>query len=148
MFELQTFRKRVMICLVLLGAMAWGPASARAAGFTVIANASVTETSLTRGDLQAIYLGEKIKWENRKYIRICVLEDEKVSKEFLRNIVGKTPSQYDQHWVRMVSTGRASMPQTFPTSEQVVEHVMKTPNAIGFVASDSVLRSAKTISIK
>ena len=133
----------LLFCLIV-----WSHSSAHAAGFVVIANKSVVETTLTRAELQGIFLGEKVKWGNRKHIKIAVLEDDRTLKEFLQAMLGKTPSQFDQHWVRMVTTGKAYMPPAFPDSQQVVDFVAKTPNAIGFVASGQTGDAVKTIAIK
>lgn len=124
------------------------PAAALASGFVVIANSNVAESSLSKKELQAIYLGEKVKWESKRYIKISVLEDGTVYKNFLQTVLGKTPSQFDQHWVRMVTTGRASMPQSFGESKQVVDFVAGHPNAIGFVAAGQETAAVKTITLK
>lgn len=134
--------------LLLLCLIAWGHSSAHAASFIVIANKSVVESTLTRAELQGIYLGEKVKWGNRKHIKMAVLEEERTLKEFLQVILGKTPSQFDQHWVRMVTTGKASMPPAFTDAQQLTDFVAKTPNAIGFVPSGQAGDAVKTIAIK
>ncbi|MBJ6798659.1 type 2 periplasmic-binding domain-containing protein [Geomonas propionica] len=132
-----------LMCLIV-----FGHSGAHAASFTIIANKSVVESALTRAELQGIYLGEKVKWGNRKHIKISVLEDDRTLKEFLQVVLGKTPSQFDQHWVRMVTTGKASMPPAFPDAQQLIDYVAKTPNAIGFVPSGQPGDAVKTIAIK
>ncbi|MBU5635530.1 hypothetical protein KOM00_02155 [Geomonas sp. Red69] len=134
--------------LLLLCLIVWGHSSAHAANFIVIANKSVVESTLTKAELQGIYLGEKVKWGNRKHIKIAVLEEERTLKEFLQAILGKTPSQFDQHWVRMVTTGKASMPPAFTEAQQMIDFVAKTPNAIGFIAHGQTGDAVKTIVIK
>lgn len=148
MSMLQWLRNALMTFLFLGSMIIWQPAVAQSAGFIVIANNSVAETSLSKKELQSIYLGEKIKWDNKKYIKISVFEDTPVLKEFLQSIVGKTPSQFDQHWTRMVTTGKASMPPTFSESKQVIDFVAGHPNSIGFVPAGNVGDSVKTIAIK
>lgn len=148
MSMLQWLRNGLMTFLFFGSMIIWQPAEAQSAGFIVIANNSVAETSLSKKELQSIYLGEKIKWENKKYIKISVFEDASIFKEFLQSIVGKTPSQFDQHWIRMVTTGKASMPPTFTESKQVIEFVAGHPNSIGFVPAGNVGDSVKTIAIK
>lgn len=148
MFHPKRLRTTATKILILFCLIVWGPSCAHAASFIVIANKSVAENTLTRAELQGIYLGEKVKWDNRKHIRISVLEEERTLKEFLQVILGKTPSQFDQHWVRMVTTGKASMPPAFTDAQQVVDFVARTPNAIGFVASGQARDTVKIIAIK
>ncbi|QWV93390.1 hypothetical protein KP004_19845 [Geomonas oryzisoli] len=148
MFHPKRFCNMGTKILLLLCLIAWGHSNAHAAGFIVIANKSVAESTLTRAELQGIYLGEKVKWNNRKHIKIAVLEEERTLKDFLQTVLGKTPSQFDQHWVRMVTTGKASMPPAFTDSQQLIDFVARTPNAIGFVASGQTGDAVKTIAIK
>ena len=148
MSKLQLLRNGLMTFLLFGSMIIWKPAEALSASFIVIANDSVVESSLSKKELQSIYLGEKIKWENKKYVKISVLEDSSIFKDFLQSIVGKTPSQFDQHWVRMVTTGKASMPPTFTEAKQVIEFVAGHPNSIGFIPAGKVDRSVKIITIK
>lgn len=144
----QWLRNGVMTALLLGIMIIWKPADALSNGFIVVTNNSVVDASLSKKELQAIFLGEKIKWGNKKYIKISILEDTSTYKDFLLSVVGKTPSQFDQHWVRLVTTGRASMPPTFSDSKQVIDYVAGHPDSIGFVAAGKADGSVKTITIK
>ena len=126
----------------------WCTATADATDFVVIANPAVTASTLTRAELKAIFLGQKVKWDNKKYIRIAILESGLAYVSFLQNMVGKTPSQFDQHWMKQVYTGRGSVPPSFIEEHQVVEYVSRQPQAIGFVSPASVTGAVKIISIK
>ncbi|QXE90000.1 hypothetical protein [Geomonas subterranea] len=148
MFHPKRLRVTGARLLLLLCLMVWGVSFAHAGSFIVIANKSVVESTLTRVELQGIFLGEKVKWGNRKHIKMAVLEDDRTLKEFLQVILGKTPSQFDQHWVRMVTTGKASMPPAFPDGQQMIDFVARTPNAIGFVPAGQAGDAVKTIAIK
>jgi ABC-type phosphate transport system substrate-binding protein len=134
--------------MVVVGIMLWFSAEAIAASYVVIANKSVEESSLTRAELKAIFLGEKVKWESRKYIKIVVLGEGPSSVDFLQSILGKTPSQFDAHWSKLLFSGKGSMPQTFAEPPKVVDFVAKNPNSIGFVPAGQQDASVKTITIK
>jgi ABC-type phosphate transport system substrate-binding protein len=114
-----------------------------AVNFEVIANKGVLDSTLLKAELKAIYLGEKVKWGNRKHIRVAILEDALVYKGFLQTVVGKTPAQFDQHWSRMVMTGKASMPQIFTDVQQLVNYVANEPNAVGVVPAGLPYNSVK-----
>lgn len=136
---------RTMPVMLVLFCLA---SSASAAGYMVIANKSVEASVLSKAELQAIFLGEKVKWDNRKYIKIVLLEEPETIKEFLQNIVNKTPSQYDNHWSKLVFTGKANMPQTFSDKARLVEFVAGKPGSIGFVPAGQAGDSVKVISIR
>ena len=146
----QTHRWGLSLTRLLAGIvfMVWGTVSARAADFVVIANPAVSANSLSRAELKAIFLGEKVKWDNKKHIRIVILENGLAYVDFLQTIVGKTPSQYDQHWMKLVYTGRGSIPPSFIEEHQVIEYVTKQPHAIGFVSPGNVTGADKIIAIK
>jgi ABC-type phosphate transport system substrate-binding protein len=121
--------------------------AASAASYEVIVNKNVPSDSLSKVDLRSIFLGEKIKWNNNKYIKIVLPEDGFVFKDFLQSVVGKTPSQFNKHWMNQVFTGKASMPPEVDETK-IVDFVASHANCISFVAAGQSGTSVKTISIK
>jgi ABC-type phosphate transport system substrate-binding protein len=139
---------RFVLSLALIGAMLAGTVTAFAGDFAVIANKGVSVGSLSKSELQAIFLGEKSRWDDGRHIRIAILEEGGVHKSFLQNIVGKTPSQYESYWKKLIFTGKASAPKTFDETAKVVEFVAGQQGAIGYVAAGQAGGTVKTISIK
>jgi len=127
--------------------LAMAPA-ALAGGFEVIVSKSVPAASVSKAELKAIFLGEKVKWDATRYIKVAVPEDAALFKEFLQNVVGKTPSQFDTHWQNLVFTGKAALPRSFTDPGQLVDYVAGHSGAIGVVAAGKAGASVKTISIK
>jgi ABC-type phosphate transport system substrate-binding protein len=130
---------------ILLVVMLWLTSSAMAANFEVIANKNVMESSLLKAELQAIFLGEKVKWGNKRYIKIATFENGVFEKDFLSHVVNKTPSQFDQHWKRLNGTGRANMPPNFSDVQQLIDYVAKQPYAIGVVPAGQANGSVKKL---
>lgn len=122
------------------------PAAAKE--FVLIANKSLETNSLSKADLQSIFLGEKVKWDNRHYIKIVLFEEPKILREFLLDIVDRTSAQYENHWRKLVFTGKANMPQTFTDKASLIEFVAGKPGAIGFIPAGKAGDSVKVISIK
>jgi ABC-type phosphate transport system substrate-binding protein len=123
-------------------------ATAFGADYKVVTNKSATVTSLSKGDLQAIFLGEKSKWDDGKTIKIVVLEDGDTNKAFLQGVVGKTPSQFESYWKKLIFTGKAAAPKSFGESAAIVDFVAGHPGSIGYVSSGQAVGSVKTISVK
>ena len=120
--------------------------TAFAADYVVIANKGVSVGSLSKDDAQAMFLGEKSKWDDGKSVKLAVLAEGTAHKSFLQHVVGKSPSQFDNFWKKLVFTGKASAPRSFEDASSVISFVAATPGAIGYVGkADS---SVKTISIK
>jgi len=134
--------------LVTFGLMLALAAAVYAADYEVIVNKNVPANSLNKADLRSIFLGEKVKWDNNKYIKIVMPEEGPAYRDFLQNVVGKTPSQFDKHWMNLVFTGRAAMPLSFADSQKLVDYVAGHPGVIGVVAARQAGATVKTISIK
>jgi ABC-type phosphate transport system substrate-binding protein len=124
------------------------PSLALAARYEIIVNRSLEVDALSKAELQSVFLGEKVKWNSKKYVKIAMLEDSAVLKDFLQTIVGKTPAQFDTHWSKLVFTGKASMPTTFAESAKMVEFVAAKPGAIGFVPAGQAGSSVKVIKVQ
>ena len=144
----QQFKTRFIEVLLVMLVLPCFVSSASAARYVIIANKSVEDSSLSKADLQAIFLGERVKWDNRKYIKIVLLEEPEILREFLQNIIGKTTSQYDNHWSKLVFTGKANMPLTFSEMTKLVEFVAGKPGSIGFIPAGQAGDSVKIISIR
>lgn len=123
-------------------------ATSFAADYAVVANKGVGSSSLSKSDAQAIFSGEKSKWDDGKPIKIVVLQGGGASKSFLQDVVGKTPSQFDTYWKKLVFTGKAGAPKTFDDPDALVSYVSGTAGAIGFVGAGQAGGSVKTISIR
>jgi ABC-type phosphate transport system substrate-binding protein len=122
--------------------------AAVAADYVVIANKGVSASSLGKSDAQAIFLGDKSKWDDGKPIKIAVLEAGSAHKAFLQHVVGKSPSQFDSYWKKLMFSGKAAAPKSFSDDQSLVEFVAGHAGAVGYVAAGSAGGSVKTISIK
>lgn len=142
-------RRRTLTTAALLFAALLGFSSAGlAADYAVIANKAVSAGSLSKADTQAIFLGDKTKWDDGQAITFAIMDGGEAHKAFLQDIVSKTPSQFDNYWKRLVFTGKASSPKTFSDAQKLMEFVTANPGAIGYVPAEQADKSVKTISIK
>jgi len=132
----------LIVTCVLFVPVAW------AADFKIIAHRSVPATSLTRNELQAIFLGEMSRWDDGKPIRIVVLEEGPVHQSFLQSVLAKSPSQFETYWNKRVFTGKGSAPKAFAEMAEAVDYVGSHPGTIGYVAAAQRVGSIKTISMK
>jgi ABC-type phosphate transport system substrate-binding protein len=143
------FHRAIKILTRVLAAIFLSPVtSSFAANYSVIINKSNTEDAIARNELRSIFLGDKVKWKNNKYIKIAIPEDENILKEFLHSELGMTPSQFNNQWKKLVFTGKASMPQTFTEKSQIIEYLASNPGAIGVVTAGGINGSVKAITIK
>jgi len=103
---------------------------------TVIAHPDCGVDSISESDLKNMYLGKKKTWASGNKVVLAVLSADGTANEFMRNRVGKSPSQFKSYWKKMVFTGKGAMPHEFDTEEELRAYVAAHPGAIGFVAGE------------
>ena len=133
---------------ILIGMQLVASAQAFASDYLLIANRGVTASVLSRQEAQAIFTGEKSRWDDGKPIHIVVLNGGDAARGFLQNVVGKTPSQFDMYWKKLIFTGKAGAPKSFEDPASVVKYVSRTAGAVGFVGEADAVGQVKTISVK
>ena len=126
------------VLFVLLGSVFVQSASPdeQTAGIVIIGNKNISESSLSKTDIQNIFLGKKTKLGGTK-ITFVILKSGDVHESFLKEYLSRTPAQYNKYWKKMVFTGKGKAPKVFKTEEDLVEHVQNTEGAIGYIGSDS-----------
>ncbi|MBT6179880.1 MAG: hypothetical protein HOI23_21745 [Deltaproteobacteria bacterium] len=87
---------------------------------------------LDRNQVKKIYLGKVRHLENGTRLTLTCLEKGVLHRDFLRQWVGMTPSQFRNHWRKRVFTGKSPMPRHFKSNAHQLNFVEKTPGAIGY----------------
>lgn len=113
----------------------------------VIANPSVSETTLSNKDIRNIYLGKKSSWSDGGKIKFVILSGD-IHERFLKSYIGKTEKQYNTYWKKQVFTGKGSPPQEFDSDQAMVAFVAQTVGAIGYVSAGVDVSKVKTITIR
>lgn len=130
-----------LIPLILLNSMA-------IAEGILIANKTVTQRSISRADVELVFLGKKKKWENGNMIRLAALRQGAVNESFLREYVNKTPSSYASFWKIAVVSGTGHPPKFFRKEEDLVNYVANKEGAIGYISSATPHEEVKILSIE
>jgi ABC-type phosphate transport system substrate-binding protein len=142
-------RAKEIIQSLILAVFFFGfPSMLLAGDYVVITNKDVSASSLSKSELQSIFLGERTKWDDGKHINIVILAQGDVHKSFLQDIVEKTPSQYESFWKKLIFTGKATAPKSLDSIEKIVEYVAGQQGAIGYVSVGQANGSVKIITIK
>lgn len=144
----QQFIKVASRFLLLLAVFAAFAVSAFAAEFVVVANKSVPVNSLSKSELQSIFLGEKTKWDDGKPIKLYVMGEGSAHRSFLESIVEKSSSQFEIYWKKLVFTGKAAAPKVINDSGDLVATVARQVGAISYTTADQSRTAVKTISVK
>ncbi len=114
----------------------------------VITNKSVNEKSIPKTDIQNIFLGKLSKWGNNTKIRCAISKNEALHGAFLKAYVRRRPRQFIAHWKMMLFTGKGVPPKRFATTEELIEYVVVTKGAIGYIDSETIAENVNIISVK
>jgi len=116
------------------------------AGVAVIGNPDLGVNSITAEQAANIFLGKMKRLPDGSPVTVIEHKDgDSVKEEFYDKIVGKTPSQLKAYWAKLVFTGEGVPPKEYGGDKAVLEHVSKTPGAIGYVSDGSVDKSVKVL---
>lgn len=118
------------------------------ADLKVIANPSVSASSVSADELKGVFLATKTSLSDGSHV-VPVLEKGGPTHEaFLKEYLGKTDAALQTYYRSLVFTGKASMPKTLSADPEVVAYVAKTKGAIGYVGADTAADGVKTLEVK
>jgi ABC-type phosphate transport system substrate-binding protein len=113
------------------------PCATVSAQTAVIVNESVSTRSLTQKELMDIYTLNRAHWDDGSRISVFDMKSGKAKDSFLAH-VGMTEDELKRIWLRKQFTGKARPPRALATEEEVIEHVSRTPGAIGYVSERAI----------
>ena len=115
--------------------IASGAISAFAQNSVIVANPQVADATIDQAAIKNIFLGRKKAWEDGARITLATLSVQATKSDFLKQYVGKTVSQFDTYWKRLVFSGKAPLPKMFESEEELLAFVAKTAGAIGYISN-------------
>ena len=84
------------------------------AELVLVANKHSQISTLKKEEVIYLYLGKTNKIDDID-VKPLLLKDEKIHNEFIKNILNKTPGQFNSYWARMIFTGKKS---SFPSIDK------------------------------
>jgi hypothetical protein len=133
--------------LIALASFLFTAVAALPADIKVIANSSVSSSSISAGELKDVFLLTKNSLGGGH--AEPVLEKGGVTHEaFVKEYLGKTDSALQTYYRSLVFTGKASMPKILGADAEVVAYVAKTKGAIGYVSAGAATEGVKTLEVK
>lgn len=138
-------KRMLIVCAILLG---FTLSAGAASDIVVIAHKDVKDESLSKDDVQDIYLGKKTKWEDNSEIKPVQYKSGTLHEDFLKDYVNRSRRLYQNHWNKMVFTGQGFPPKSFETYKELIEYIADTPGAVGYVKKGTETDAVKVIEIK
>ncbi|MEH0742318.1 phosphate ABC transporter substrate-binding protein [Vibrio cholerae] len=115
------------------------------AGMVVIGNPAGVD-SLSAGDVKKLFMGKKTKLDNGSTARIVELADGDAGRIAFHEIAtGRSESQLQSAWSRLVFTGKAEAPVQVADYAGVIAEVSSNASAIGYVDESAVTGDVKVL---
>ena len=105
-------------------------------------NASKFDTSI----IKKIFLGKQTKFTNGQIaIPMNAAESLPSYDAFNNNVIGKSRTQINAYWARLVFTGKGDLPKVISSDSDIVSTVAVNQGAISYVDSSSVTDKVKVV---
>ncbi|HBC3381281.1 TPA: phosphate ABC transporter substrate-binding protein [Vibrio parahaemolyticus] len=115
------------------------------AGMVVIGNVSGVD-ALSQSDVKKLFLGKKTKLDNGSTARIVELADGSAGRlAFHELTTGRSESQLQSAWSRLVFTGKAEAPVQVADYAGVISEVSGNSDAIGYVDESALTGDVKVL---
>lgn len=128
-------KKSLILSLSLVLALVM---TAQAGNVMVIANKNVVVVSLTKAELQQIFLDKVMFWSNGKRVIPVIQKGGTAHADFLQKFLGLTPLQYDAYWKQAIFTGTGKPPKSVAGDSDVVLFVSATDGAVGYIDANTI----------
>ncbi|MFM2607718.1 phosphate ABC transporter substrate-binding protein [Vibrio chagasii] len=116
-----------------------------AAGMVVIGNSAGVDT-LTNADVKKLFMGKSNQLGNGSKAQIVELVDGAAGRiSFHEVATGRSESQLQSAWARLVFTGKAEAPIQVADYSAVINQVATNANAIGYVDEAALTSEVKVL---
>jgi hypothetical protein len=122
--------------------------NALAVDFKVIANSSVGASSISAGDLKAVFLQEKSALSDGSRVAPVLTKGGAAHETFVKQYLGKTEDALMTYYRSLVFTGKGLMPKTLASDAEVLAYVAKTKGAISYISSSAGTEGVKVLEVK
>ena len=136
-------RKKHPVFLILIFIMF--SISLNAEELVLILNENVPDTKLDNESIQRIYLGKKTQWSDDSKITPVMYKDGELHESFINDILGRTTAKFMTYWKQLLFTGKGIPPKSFSSEGDLLNYVLETPGAIGYISTRTLTDTANLI---
>jgi ABC-type phosphate transport system substrate-binding protein len=134
--------------LLLLAIAGTLPGPKAHAQILVIANPSIVAVDVSKSDLRDVFTGASSSFKGAAQVTPVLLKQGTVNENFLGLYVGKSDSAFRATWRSLLFSGQGVLPRTLDSDAAVVDYVLHTPGAIGYIAKTSPHEGVKTLIVR
>lgn len=115
------------------------------AGMVVVGNVEGVD-KLTKKDVKKIFMGKKTKLSNGSKILVVELDEGTEGRRAFHDVAtGRSNSQLQSAWSRLMFTGKASPTVSVTSYQSVIEEVSKEKGAVGYIDESALTDSVKVL---
>jgi len=132
----------IMFSTLFVGMLSTSSVSAEIA---VIVNAA-NSSALDKNTIEKIFMGKMKKFPNGQVaLPMNAAKSMNSRKEFNKAVIGRSSSQVNAYWSKLVFTGKGSMPKELSSDAEIISTISSNQGAIGYIDSGSVTGAVKVI---
>ncbi len=116
-----------------------------------IVNASVPVESVSKKELEKIFLGKMQAWEGKLKVSPSIMHHKTdIGDRFFDDVLDMSYRKYNKHWLKIVFSGSNAAPPEFKTVEEIIAYVSQKDGGIGFVPASAAkdLESCKVLTVQ
>jgi hypothetical protein len=124
----------VRILFLFLLCLFWGmgqPVMAGDWGVAVIAYPGMPKTD--QQTLQRLYTGRVVSINQQAALPLNLAPGNPIRKQFLETVLGQDEEQYVGYWLVRRYVGKGAPPQEFGSLDEMLNYLVTTPGAVGYV---------------
>jgi hypothetical protein len=142
-----TVRRPLLVAAV--AAVAVLAAAAEAGDYKIVANPSITVSSLSRATVSSYFLKKVDHWpDGTPVVPVDQAPGSPARESFTREIHEKSAEMINAYWQKQVFSGRAAPPPAKASDAEVLAYVRSAPGAIGYVSAGASTSGVKEIRLE
>jgi hypothetical protein len=95
-----------------------------------------------------VYLGKVVEIDGRPIIPVNLPKGNGLRKTFMEQVLTHDDDKFIAYWTVRRYIGQGTPPREFPTVEQEVEFLRRTPGAVGYVPGSAELKAGLRVLLK
>ncbi|MBN2414486.1 substrate-binding domain-containing protein [bacterium] len=142
--------KRLNYILVAIVLLTLCVNAAAQSSFKIVVNTANPVTSISKADLQRIFLKKTTKWEDNTQITPVDLKStSSIRASFSNDILNKTVAAVTSYWQGQIFSGAGLPPREVDTDREVMDWVKENPGGIGYISQSTsvTVSGVKTITV-
>ncbi|MGD7033968.1 substrate-binding domain-containing protein [Methylotuvimicrobium buryatense] len=145
----KNLRRKQFGFLVLLFVLMSQVLSAPTPSIYPVVNSALTQNSVSRNGLSAIFRMRLRQWQDGSPITVFVLRDNNpLHQQFCKQVLNVFPHQMRRSWNKLVFSGTGQAPVTVASKDEMVDKIASTPGAIGYLSDEDITEDIKILIIK